>query len=232
MKALIDCKKNLELDLAEQKRQFNMMERDINSARIEINSLLRQEKRYKQWMMNHTTSGITEQLVKKIQEEGITAWTNQQADGDKDPYSDEKTWFLDNLTRKDAEHQLSLCPSGTFLIRASSAGNYALSITCGGTTSHCYIYQTSINVSFSIELISSEKLVDFNLIINFLLQNTTSSYGFSEPYIIYPSLKDLVAHYSTNSLEEHNDSLKCCLKYPLKCKTIQQLKKTANNAAQ
>lgn len=118
------------------------MERDINTIRIEVNSLLRQEKRYKQWMMQ---SGITEQLVKKIQEEGIEAWKYQQENGDKDPYSDEKTWFLGNFTRQDAERHLSGCPTGTFLIRASSAGNFALSITCNGTISHCYIYQTTVS---------------------------------------------------------------------------------------
>ena len=129
-----------------QKRQFNKMERDINSIRIEVNSLLRQEKRYKAWMMVHTQCGITEQLIKKIQEEGMDAWKYQQENGDKDPHSDEKTWFLGKFTRLDAERHLSGCPTGTFLIRDSSAGNYALSITCNGTISHCYIYQTTVSV--------------------------------------------------------------------------------------
>lgn len=39
-------------------------------------------------------------------------------------------------------------------------------------------------------------------------------YGFAEPFLIYPNLRDLVLHYSENSLLMHNDLLNTTLKYP------------------
>lgn len=85
-------------------------------------------------------------------------------------------------------------PPGTFLIRASTAGGYALSINCQGTTNHCIILQTE------------------------------TGYGFSEPFNIYESLMALVKHYSQNSLEEHNDKLTTTLRWPVNCNYILNIK--------
>ncbi|CAB0015089.1 unnamed protein product [Nesidiocoris tenuis] len=74
---------------------------------------------------------------------------------------------------------------GTFLVRPSRTGNYALSITCNGLVNHCIVYETE------------------------------RGYGFAEPYNIYESLKALVLHYKQNSLEEHNDSLCTTLAHPV-----------------
>ena len=179
LQALIECKRNLDSDLERQRKENQILERDINSSKLEINSLVKQEKRLKQMML---AQNITEQLIKQILDEGIIAWTNQDI---VNHLYDETTWHLPTFTRNDAERSLNGCPTGTFLIRDRSAGDYALSIACNDVTKHCIIYQT---------------------------QNST--FGFAEPYNIYTSLKELVLHYSTNSLEEHNDSLQTTLKYP------------------
>uniref|UniRef100_A0A182NHQ5 Phosphatidylinositol 3-kinase regulatory subunit n=1 Tax=Anopheles dirus TaxID=7168 RepID=A0A182NHQ5_9DIPT len=100
------------------------------------------------------------------------------------PHLDETTWLRERYSRQDAEKKLAGKPTGTFLIRARNAGHYALSIACDGRVNHCIIHQTE------------------------------RGYGFAEPYFIYDSLKSLVVHYATNSLEEHNDLLQTTLKYP------------------
>lgn len=39
-------------------------------------------------------------------------------------------------------------------------------------------------------------------------------YGFADPFIIHPSLMDMVLHYRETSLEEHNQMLNETLKFP------------------
>lgn len=99
---------------------------------------------------------------------------------------EDSSWYFPNFTRPDAEKFLAGAPTGTFLIRHSAAQHaYALSIVANGLVNHCIIYHTENN-----------------------------TYGFAEPYNIYKSLKELVIHYSVNSLEEHNESLQTTLKIP------------------
>lgn len=182
LNALEDCKRNLEIDLDQQRRQHQKLEMDINKLKLEINALLRQEKRLKQMMTAHN---ISDQLIKRIMEEGAQAWANQE-----DPHwYAEHYWFCENYTRVRAEQALCDTPTGTFLIRKSAAahGAYALSIKANNMVNHCIIYRTE-----------------------------HGTYGFAEPYNIYKTLTELVLHYSTNSLEEHNESLQTTLKYPLK----------------
>ncbi|XP_021697484.1 phosphatidylinositol 3-kinase regulatory subunit alpha isoform X3 [Aedes aegypti] len=108
------------------------------------------------------------------------------------PHNDESTWLVPTFNRTDAEKELASKPNGTFVIRPGSGGPYALSIKCNDTVNHC------------------------------IIQQTDRGYGFAEPYNIYDSLKSLVLHYATNSLEEHNDTLQTTLKYPLLAPTRQQ----------
>lgn len=109
-----------------------------------------------------------------------------EIDTDQLPHNDERTWLMPHCSRDDAERLLEGKPDGTFLIRKSrQQDKYALSVVCNGGTNHCIINETN------------KKL------------------GFTEPYNIYNSLKDLVLHYATNSLEIHNDLLNTVLKYPI-----------------
>jgi phosphoinositide-3-kinase regulatory subunit alpha/beta/delta len=99
---------------------------------------------------------------------------------------DEHSWYFPKFSRSDAEKCLYGAPVGTFLIRMSAAHHaFALSIVANGTVNHCIIYHTE-----------------------------NGTFGFAEPYNIYKSLKELVVHYSINSLEEHNESLQTTLKIP------------------
>lgn len=108
------------------------------------------------------------------------------------PHNDEATWLALTFNRTDAEKELASKPNGTFVIRSGSGGHFALSIKCNDTVNHC------------------------------IIQQTERGYGFAEPYNIYDSLKSLVLHYATNSLEEHNDMLQTTLKYPLLAPNKQQ----------
>lgn len=132
--------------------------------------------------------GIKENRIKQLLEEGLKAWSNEEdcwSDVDSLPHQDENTWRLLDCSRVHAERLLKDHPNGTFLVRPSRTGLFALSIMCNDVVNHCIIYATE------------------------------RGYGFAEPYNIYESLKALVLHYAHNSLEEHNDSLKTTLKYPI-----------------
>lgn len=180
LQSLTECKKNLESDLDQQRRQLNSLDRSANECKVELNGLSRQEKRLKQMMISQS---ISENLIKQICDEGMSAWINQ--DSFEHVYI-ENSWYFPKFSRSDAEKCLTGAPTGTFLIRTSAAHHaYALSIVANGTVNHCIIYHTE-----------------------------HGTFGFAEPYNIYKSLKELVLHYSINSLEEHNESLQTTLKIP------------------
>ncbi|XP_062280932.1 phosphoinositide-3-kinase, regulatory subunit 3b (gamma) isoform X2 [Scomber scombrus] len=102
------------------------------------------------------------------------------------PHYDEKSWFVGDLNRTQAEELLIGKPDGAFLIRESSKkGCYACSVIVEGEVKHCVIY------------------------------STPRGFGFAEPYNLYSSLKDLVLHYHQTSLVQHNDSLNVRLAYPV-----------------
>ncbi|XP_066158079.1 phosphatidylinositol 3-kinase regulatory subunit alpha isoform X2 [Euwallacea fornicatus] len=111
---------------------------------------------------------------------------NEIDDIDSIVHNDPSTWLMPDLSQEDSARLLDSKPSGTFLIRKSkNNNNYVLVIVCNKTLFKCIIYETN------------------------------EGFGFAEPYNIYPTLKDLVLHYATNSLEIHNEVLKTVLKYPL-----------------
>ncbi|TMW53179.1 hypothetical protein DOY81_001722, partial [Sarcophaga bullata] len=128
---------------------------------------------------------ISDEDIKELIEMGFEAWQQRYESVSNQPHNDESMWFLKDVSRQEAEELLRGAPPGTFLIRARSVGHYALSIVCGDRINHCIIYKTE------------------------------SGYGFAAPYNIYHSLKKLVEHYATNSLEEHNDTLTTTLSIPV-----------------
>lgn len=131
--------------------------------------------------------GMTQAKINKIMNRNEEdTITEVETDLDSIPHNDETTWFIPNLSREEAEKMLIGKPDGTFLIRKSTNNNnYVLVVVCNGIPNHCIIYETR------------------------------KGFGFTEPYNIYPTLKDLVLHYATNSLEMHNEVLKTVLKHPL-----------------
>ena len=101
------------------------------------------------------------------------------------PHNNESNWYLPDFNRNAAEKLLSGKLHGTFLVRRSRDNRHALSISCNGVVEHCIIEETDRGI------------------------------GFAEPYNIYANLKELVLHYSQNSLEEYNDKLTTKLAYPI-----------------
>uniref|UniRef100_G1TGH6 Phosphoinositide-3-kinase regulatory subunit 3 n=1 Tax=Oryctolagus cuniculus TaxID=9986 RepID=G1TGH6_RABIT len=144
------------------------------------------EKEIERWL-NH----------KGVRQKRLNAWLgikNEDADetyfiNEEDenlPHYDEKTWFVEDINRVQAEDLLYGKPDGAFLIRESSKkGCYACSVVADGEVKHCVIYSTA------------------------------RGYGFAEPYNLYSSLKELVLHYQHTSLVQHNDSLNVRLAYPV-----------------
>lgn len=129
---------------------------------------------------------INQLLYRNDEEECDIGNSLEDCDVETLPHNDEKTWLLLDCSRAEAENLLAGKPDGTFFIRRARAKpNHALSIACGGTTKHC------------------------------IIASGNRGMGFAEPYNIYPTLKHLVLHYATNSLEIHNDNLKTTLAYPL-----------------
>ncbi|XP_032680236.1 phosphatidylinositol 3-kinase regulatory subunit alpha isoform X2 [Odontomachus brunneus] len=188
LKSLEDSKEQLDESLKQQVAYYRTLEREMYKLKSEIGQLARQKDRHSLWLKkngmkqnkinqlvlnhSHTNSIVGEVPYGDLQEVDLEV------------HSDEKTWLYLKGSRCDADHILMGRPDGTFLVRRSRTGQYALSIMCSGTVQHCIIYATE------------------------------RGYGFAEPYNIHESLKHLVLHYAQNSLEEHNECLTTTLAYP------------------
>ena len=98
---------------------------------------------------------------------------------------------------------------GTFLVRASSNGLYALTLVHNG-----YIYDCRIgrdpSQNYAFRFVAS--LADTSG------QTTAPLSGNSLAYCdrLFYSLKELVEYYTKNSLAENNPDLKTCLTVPIK----------------
>lgn len=105
-------------------------------------------------------------------------------------HEDSQYWLLPDCTRVEAERLLLSKADGTFLIRRSAAGSapFALSIAYRGV----------------------DKGVG-----HILIHQSNQGFGFTPPYLVYPTLKDLVVHYANHSLQEHNPQLTTTLAHPL-----------------
>lgn len=191
LESLKESKKLLEEDLDAQKQRVLSLEREINNIKPEKLNLSKLKNRYQSVLLRR---GVKDYKIKQLIEEGYAAWHSEDVDGISS-HNDRNTWLLSNATRQDAERYLAGLPTGTFLIRPSSAGHYALSISCNNMTNHCIIYETP------------------------------KGFGFAIPYNTFPTLDALVLHYAESSLEEHNDVLNTTLKYPIFSPYILKLQK-------
>ncbi|KAE8610008.1 hypothetical protein XENTR_v10011985 [Xenopus tropicalis] len=176
-----DSKLRLEQDLKKQALDNREIDKKMNSIKPDLIQLRKIRDQYLVWL-NH----------KGVRQKRINDWLgikNENIDDEEDdnlPHYDEKTWFVGDLNRIQAEELLSGKPDGAFLIRESSKkGCYACSVVADGDVKHCVIYSTS------------------------------RGYGFAEPYNLYSTLKELVLHYQHTSLVQHNDSLNVRLAYPV-----------------
>ncbi|XP_053958058.1 phosphatidylinositol 3-kinase regulatory subunit gamma [Anastrepha ludens] len=167
----------------DKKEDYKRLERQINAAKPELQELSMEKDRITERLME---AGIKEEDIILLAEMGFEAWQKRYESRTNLPHNNDSLWFLRDCSRQEAEELLKGAPTGTFLIRARSAGHYALSIVCKNVVNHCIIYETE------------------------------SGFGFAAPYNIYVSLKKLVEHYASNSLEEHNDTLTTTLRIPVK----------------
>ncbi|RZF35296.1 hypothetical protein LSTR_LSTR014465 [Laodelphax striatellus] len=188
LKSMNESRKMLEDSLNQQVAYSRAIEREMQGLKPEVIQLFRQKEKHVAWLV---ARGVKQnRLIQLLQSNGGTGGGGVRALAlvlgvDDLPHQDEHTWLLNECSRTDAEQYLAGKKDGTFLVRPSSSGQYALSIACNGITNHCIIYKTK------------------------------RGYGFAEPYNIYESLKALVIHYAQNSLEEHNDSLTTNLAFPV-----------------
>ncbi|XP_040262892.1 phosphatidylinositol 3-kinase regulatory subunit gamma [Bufo bufo] len=182
-----DSKVRLEQDLKNQALDNREVDKKMNSIKPDLIQLRRIRDQYLVWL-NH----------KGVRQKRINEWLGIQSRNPDEPYfpceeeeeglphHDEKTWFVGDVNRIQAEELLHGKPDGAFLIRESSKkGCYACSVVAAGDVKHCVIYSTS------------------------------RGFGFAEPYNLYGTLKELVLHYQHTSLVQHNDSLNVRLAYPV-----------------
>ncbi|KAG7463337.1 hypothetical protein JOB18_016011 [Solea senegalensis] len=181
-----DSKVRLEQDLKTQAMDNRETDKKMNSLKPDLIQLRKIRDQYLVWL-NH----------KGVRQKRINDWLGIKNDNTDEsyfvseedenlPHHDEKSWFVGDLNRTQAEDLLLGKPDGMFLIRESSKkGCYACSVVVEGEVKHCVIY------------------------------STPRGFGFAEPYNLYSSLKDLVLHYHQASLVQHNDSLNVRLAYPV-----------------
>ncbi|XP_043281420.1 phosphatidylinositol 3-kinase regulatory subunit alpha isoform X2 [Venturia canescens] len=187
LKSLEDSKEQLDDSLRQQIAYNRTLEREMHKLKPELMQIVKQKDKHLHWLRKH---GINQTKINLMLNNvlpnptvGDLVLTDLQ-ELDLEVHSDEKTWLYLEGSRSDADRILAGQSDGTFLVRRSRTGQYALSIMCNGTVNHCIIYATE------------------------------RGYGFAEPYNIHESLKHLVLHYAQNSLEEHNESLNTTLAYP------------------
>uniref|UniRef100_A0A3Q3W186 SH2 domain-containing protein n=1 Tax=Mola mola TaxID=94237 RepID=A0A3Q3W186_MOLML len=174
-------KKKLEEELRSKALANMEIDKKINSLKPDLVQLRKIRDQYLLW--------LTQQGTRQSQ---INDWLGIKNE-DEDPYTladsahqEERSWYVGEMRRKEAEELLSGRRDGTFLIRDSQTqrGSYACSVVVDGDVKHCVIYRTS------------------------------TGYGFAEPYNLYSSLQELVLHYRHTSLIQHNQQLNVTLAWP------------------
>ncbi|KAM4022631.1 phosphatidylinositol 3-kinase regulatory subunit gamma-like isoform 2-T2 [Anomaloglossus baeobatrachus] len=181
-----ESKERLEQDLKKQALDNRELDKKINSIKPDLIQLRKVRDQHLVWL-NHR--GVRQKRINEwlgFRSEPCDAPYFQCEEYDCLPHYDEKTWFVGDINRIQAEQLLQGKPDGAFLIRESSKkGCYACSVVADGDVKHCVIYGTS------------------------------RGFGFAEPYNLYSSLKELVLHYQHTSLIQHNDSLNVRLAHPV-----------------
>ncbi|XP_034738027.1 phosphoinositide-3-kinase, regulatory subunit 3b (gamma) [Etheostoma cragini] len=181
-----DSKVRLEQDLKTQAMDNRETDKKMNSLKPDLIQLRKIRDQYLVWL-NH--KGVRQKRINDwlgIKNENPDEGYFVTEEDENLPHYDEKSWFVGDLNRTQAEELLIGKPDGAFLIRESSKkGCYACSVIVEGEVKHCVIY------------------------------STPRGFGFAEPYNLYSSLKDLVLHYHQTSLVQHNDSLNVRLAYPV-----------------
>ncbi|XP_053392897.1 phosphatidylinositol 3-kinase regulatory subunit gamma-like [Mercenaria mercenaria] len=105
------------------------------------------------------------------------------------PHAVEDTWMVGLCARKEAVQLLDGKTAGTFLIRKSEKDD---------------------KISYVLSLVDTSRIVHIKIV------EKDTGYGLSERVCNHPSLMDLVLHYESTSIAEHNNSVDITLKYPVR----------------
>lgn len=176
-----NSKKKLEDELRTKALVHTEVDRKMNSLKPDLVQLRKIRDQYLLW--------LTQQGTRRSQ---INDWLGIRNE-EEDPYTladsthqEERSWYVGDMRRKEAEELLKGRRDGTFLIRESQTqrGSFACSVVVDGDVKHCVIYRTA------------------------------TGYGFAEPYNLYSSLRELVLHYRHTSLIQHNQQLNVTLAWP------------------
>lgn len=176
-----NSKKKLEDELRTKALVHTEVDRKMNRLKPDLVQLRKIRDQYLLW--------LTQQGTRRSQ---INDWLGIRND-EEDPYTladathqEERSWYVGDMRRKEAEELLKGRRDGTFLIRESQTqrGSFACSVVVDGDVKHCVIYRTA------------------------------TGYGFAEPYNLYSSLRELVHHYRHTSLIQHNQQLNVTLAWP------------------
>ncbi|CAF0801259.1 unnamed protein product [Didymodactylos carnosus] len=131
---------------------------------------------------------------------------------------EDEPWFLPDYNREMAHSLLKTCPEGTYLIRNSSNGLYALTIVHNGLIYDCRIGR-DVNQNYAFGFVTTTTTppatnnnVSSNK--NGPSDEIYSKITFSER--LFYSLKDLVEYYTQHSLVEHASNLNTRLITPIK----------------
>lgn len=171
--------RELDVNLKHLTSYCRTLEREISTLKPKLLSL------HRQTQLSLLSQGAAKDSCKVLQEPASSKKCSARTSIKDLPHNNESTWLIEECSRQDAEKLLTGKANGTFLIRNSRTGDYALSIILNGSIGHCLIHKTE------------------------------NGFGFAEPYDAHPTLKSLVLHYAQTSLEEHNETLKTTLTYPI-----------------
>ena len=190
---------NIDKELRKQLLTSRALDEDMNALKPEIITLFKHRQQLAKWLRDHgkAKEDINNLLENWSVEERVSGSLSNRHHSLSSsispgnpylpelPHNDMATWYMPKVDRNSACSLLEGKPHGTFLIRESRDGQLALSILCKGVVEHCKI------------------------------EKTDRGFGFKDAFNIYPSLLELVLHYSKNSLEVHNEVLTTTLEIPL-----------------
>ncbi|CAF4022116.1 unnamed protein product, partial [Rotaria magnacalcarata] len=120
----------------------------------------------------------------------------------------DEPWYLPTINREMAHKLLKICVEGTFLIRTSSNGLYALTLVHNGIIYDCRIGRDPTQ-NYAFRFVAS--YIDKNGQPTTMNDNNS---GYCDRS--FYSLKELVDFYTKNSLAENNPELNICLTVPIK----------------
>ncbi|XP_057324263.1 uncharacterized protein LOC130666941 isoform X2 [Microplitis mediator] len=135
LKSLEDSRDQLEDSLRTQVSYNRSLEREMHKLKPDLMSLARMQDRCSVWLRNH---GVKQSRIDQLTNHTLTnpfggdSGLGDLQEVDLEVHSNESTWLFLEGSRSDADRLLSGRPDGTFLVRKSRTGQYALSIIFRG----------------------------------------------------------------------------------------------------